>query len=98
VQLCLIALIVCDCMVYPDPKFLIYKTENGLIYFLKMEADFFYHSMLSRSRKAFAINLLKYTFVCVMYGLTAKSSIARLNICQILMRFTHFVLASVSVV
>ena len=24
---------VCDCIVYPDPKCLIFKTKNGLIYF-----------------------------------------------------------------
>ena len=29
VQLCLIALIVCDCMVYRDTKFLIFKTKQA---------------------------------------------------------------------
>ena len=29
-QLCLI---VCDCMVHPDPNFLIFETKNSLIYF-----------------------------------------------------------------
>ena len=45
----LIALIVCDCMVYPDPKFLIFKTKNGLIYF----------SDPMLSRKTFTTKLLK---------------------------------------
>ena len=41
VQLCLIALIVCDCMVYPDPNFLIFQTKNGLICFSEDEDWFF---------------------------------------------------------
>ena len=32
-QLFLIGLIACDCMVYPDPKFLIFEIKNGIIYF-----------------------------------------------------------------
>ena len=47
VQLCLIALIVCDCIVYPDPKCLIFKTKKRPYFFLRLEADFFilyYHS------------------------------------------------------
>ena len=33
----LLCAIVCDCMVYPDPKFLIFKTKNSLIYFSEDE-------------------------------------------------------------
>ena len=40
-QLCFIALIVCDFMVYPDPKCFIFKTKNGLIYFSEDEGWFF---------------------------------------------------------
>ena len=45
VQLCLIALIVCDCTVYPDSRFLIQKRASFI--FLRMEANFFvlcYHA------------------------------------------------------
>ena len=52
--------IVFECMVYSDPKFLIFKTKNGLIYFSEDEG-YFFGPMLSR--KAFATNSLKYTFV-----------------------------------
>ena len=75
VQLCLI---VCDCMVYPDAKFLIPKGKNGLINFLRMEAVFFilcYHA-----RHLQQINWSK-----LLCGLMAKLSLATLNICQILM-------------
>ena len=34
-QSCLIALIACDCMVYPDPKFFISKTKKALFYFIE---------------------------------------------------------------
>ena len=46
VQLCLIALIVCDCMVYPDPNFLYSKLKMASFIFLRMQADFFFHPTL----------------------------------------------------
>ena len=51
----MIVLIVCDCMVYPDPKFLICKTKKWPHFFLRLEPDFF-DPMLSR--KTFATNPL----------------------------------------
>ena len=39
VQLCLIALIVCDGIIYPDLNLLIFKTQNGLICLLRIVAD-----------------------------------------------------------
>ena len=42
VQLCLIALIVCDCMVYPDPKFLIFKTKKHPQFFYEAGGWFFF--------------------------------------------------------
>ena len=54
--LCSIVLIVCDCMVYPDSKFLIFRTKKHPRFFLSLEADFF-DPMLSR--KTFATNSLK---------------------------------------
>ena len=43
-------------MVYPDPKFFIFKIKKWSHFFLRLEADFF-DPMLSR--KAFATNSLK---------------------------------------
>jgi hypothetical protein len=37
----LLCLIVCDCMVYPDPKVLICKTEKWPNFFMRLEADCF---------------------------------------------------------
>jgi hypothetical protein len=48
---------VCDCIVYPDPKFLIFKTKNGLIYFSEDGGLFLFYPLLSH--KAFATNSLK---------------------------------------
>ena len=42
IQNYLLCAIVCDCMVYIDPKFLICKTKKQPhFFFLKLEADFF---------------------------------------------------------
>jgi hypothetical protein len=49
-------------MVYPDPKFLISKTKNGLIYFSEDGGWFFYDPMLSP--KAFAKKFIEVNF-CV---------------------------------
>ena len=51
---------VCDCMVYPDPKFLTCKTKIQPHFFLKLDADYFDPIF---SRKKFATNSSKYTFV-----------------------------------
>ena len=80
VHLCLIGLIVCDFMVHPDHKFLIFKTKNGLIYFSEDESFFF----VDPARHLQQIHWSK--LFCGMYS-TAKLSISRFNICQILMRF-----------
>ena len=40
-------MIVCDCMVYPDPKFLIFKTKKRPHFFLRLEADFFWSYVIT---------------------------------------------------
>ena len=48
VQLCLIALIVCDSIVYPGPKYLIFKTKNRLIYFSEEGGWFFWSYVITQ--------------------------------------------------
>ena len=52
-----LCLIMFDCMVNPNPKFLISKTKKQPHFFLRLKAGFFFYPMLSR--KAFATNSLK---------------------------------------
>ena len=84
VQLCLI---LCDCMVYPDPKFFIFKTKKRTHFLPEVRGWFFILCYHARHLQQIYWSKL----LCGMYGFTAKSSIATLNICQILMRFTIFV-------
>jgi hypothetical protein len=61
------------------------KLKTASFIFLRMEADFFILCYLARYLQHIHWSKL----LCGMYGLTAKSSVSRLNICQILMRFTN---------
>jgi hypothetical protein len=82
----LLCAIVCDFMVYPDPKFIIFKTKKQLHFSLRFKANFFmilcYHA-----RHLLQIHWSK--LLCGMYGFMAKSSVSRLNICRILMRYVN---------
>ena len=59
----LLCTIVCDCMVYPEPKFLISKTKKTASFFFEVGGWFFlipcYHQRLWLSRKTFAKNSLR---------------------------------------
>ena len=69
------------------------KLKTASFIFLRMEADFSfilcYHA--SHLQQIHWSKLL-----CGMFGLTAKSSVARLNICQILMRYVSITAWSLS--
>ena len=73
----LLCVIVCDCMVYPDPKFLIFKTKKCSHFFSEAGGWFFFTPMLSR--KTFATNSLKQTFVLDV----------QLNLCQTELLFRY---------
>ena len=69
-------------MVYPDPKFLIFKTKKCPCFFLRLEA--FFSILCYRARHLQQIHWNEN--FCRMYVLAVIASVARLNICQILMR------------
>ena len=66
VQFCLITLIVYDCMVYPDHKFLIFKTKNGLISFSEDGGLFFWSYVITQGicNKFIELNFFKGCMVC----------------------------------
>ena len=67
---------VCDCMVYPDPNFLIFKTKNSLIFF-EDRGWFFWSHIITQGICNKFIEESK-----LLCGMTAKFSVARLKICQ----------------
>ena len=78
-----LCLIVSDRKVYPDPKFLIFKTKKWPHFFFWGYMLFFlilcYHT---RHLEQIHWN----ENFCRMYGLAVIASVARLNICQILLK------------
>ena len=77
----LLCAIVFEPMVYHDPKFLISKTKKLTHFFLRLEDVFI---LLYHTRQLQQIHWNENFYR--MYGLAVIASVARLNICQILMR------------
>ena len=66
----------------PDPKFFIFETEKGFIYFSE-DGGWYFMILCYCASHLQQIHWSK--LLCGMYGLTAKSSVATMNICQLLM-------------
>ena len=87
-------LIVFDLMVYPDPKFLIFKTKKRPHFFSKVRGCFFILCYHARHLQQIHSD----ENFCRMYVLSTIVSVATLNICQILMRLYHFALNMMSTI
>ena len=73
-------------MVYPDPKFLIFKTKKRP-HFFSEAGGWFFLILCYHARHLQQIHWNKLLFW--MYGLAVIASVPTLNICQILMRYSN---------